>query len=118
MPETTLDVIELGAQAIVTDRVRDSLKYESQYEPSLRATTINSFMRLAGQRFPEKRFEYPSTWWDALKERWYPAWALRRWPAARTVVTWSPKVVYPLIALTEEPRWEILDVFKRSGADA
>lgn len=23
---------------------------------------------------------YPSTWWDAFKERWFPAWAKRRWP--------------------------------------
>lgn len=25
---------------------------------------------------------YPATWWDAVKERWFPAWAKRRWPIA------------------------------------
>lgn len=35
---------------------------------------------------PEKRIvidehhEWPSTWWDAFKHRWFPKWALRRWP--------------------------------------
>jgi hypothetical protein len=24
--------------------------------------------------------QFPLTWWDAVKERWFPAWALRRWP--------------------------------------
>jgi hypothetical protein len=25
--------------------------------------------------------EYPATWWDAFKLRWFPRWALKRWPA-------------------------------------
>lgn len=24
---------------------------------------------------------YPKAWWDAFKQRWFPAWALKRWPA-------------------------------------
>ena len=24
---------------------------------------------------------YPMTWWDALKDRFFPKWALKRWPA-------------------------------------
>lgn len=24
--------------------------------------------------------KYPSTWWDAFKERWYPKWLLKRFP--------------------------------------
>ena len=23
---------------------------------------------------------WPETWWDAFKERWFPTWALKRWP--------------------------------------
>lgn len=30
---------------------------------------------------------YPSTWWDAFKERWFPLWAKRRWPVKRTTET-------------------------------
>lgn len=25
--------------------------------------------------------EYPADWWQAVRARWFPAWALRRWPA-------------------------------------
>ncbi len=28
---------------------------------------------------------YPRDWWQHLKARWFPAWALRRWPVAMTV---------------------------------
>ena len=24
--------------------------------------------------------KYPRDWWEAVKERWFPAWALKRWP--------------------------------------
>jgi hypothetical protein len=26
--------------------------------------------------------KYPRDWWQAFKERWFPAWAIRRWPVA------------------------------------
>lgn len=25
--------------------------------------------------------QWPETWWDAVKVRWFPRWALKRWPA-------------------------------------
>ena len=28
-----------------------------------------------------RSFSHPTTWWDAFKERWFPTWALARWPA-------------------------------------
>lgn len=27
----------------------------------------------------------PIDWWEAFKERWFPRWALRRWPVMRRV---------------------------------
>lgn len=27
---------------------------------------------------------YPADWWEALKERWFPKWMLRRWPVKYT----------------------------------
>ena len=25
-------------------------------------------------------YEHPADWWEGVKERWFPAWAKRRWP--------------------------------------
>ena len=30
--------------------------------------------------------KYPSDWWQALKERWFKPWMLRRWPVRYTEV--------------------------------
>jgi hypothetical protein len=46
--------------------------------------------------------QYPTTWLDAFKVRWFPAWALKRWPAKwtihliseSTVVTRYPDIPY------------------------
>ena len=41
--------------------------------------------------------EYPSTWWDAVKLRFFPAWALRRWPAVMNRI--DGEILYPMIAI-------------------
>lgn len=28
--------------------------------------------------------EYPSDWWEAFKDRWFPEWMLRKWPVKMT----------------------------------
>lgn len=33
-----------------------------------------------------KQLRYPAEWWSALKVRFFPAWALARWPAKWTTV--------------------------------
>lgn len=102
-----LDVIELGIQTIVTERVRQATTFETEMLPRIRGMAVNAIARLGGQRFEPIHIEYPRDWWQALKARWYPAWALARWPVAMTVFDWTPSVVYPLIALPNEARWEL-----------
>ena len=37
--------------------------------------------------------EVPADWWQALKERWFPRWALRRWPARRRSIATRTSVI-------------------------
>lgn len=41
------------------------------------------------------KFEYPRDWWQAFKARWFPAWALRRWPVENECHNLDMKVLYP-----------------------
>ena len=43
----------------------------------------------------KKTIKHPSDWWQSLKERWFPLWALKRWPVKYTVHDISFKVLYP-----------------------
>jgi hypothetical protein len=35
---------------------------------------------------------YPRDWWEALKDRWFPRWALQRWPVRLTTVERRGKI--------------------------
>lgn len=49
-----------------------------------------------GKQHPDKHvIRYPSTWWDALKERFAPAWFRDRHPVRFTEVTASLSELYP-----------------------
>jgi len=50
---------------------------------------------LLGERMPEKTIRHPADWWQAFKARWFPAWALRRWPAIESVHHIRFSVIYP-----------------------
>jgi hypothetical protein len=44
--------------------------------------------------------EYPSTWWDAFKLRWFPKWALKRWPVVMNRI--DGEILYPQIAIPHQ----------------
>ena len=39
--------------------------------------------------------EYPADWWQAFKKRWFPSWAIARWPAKHTRHVLDVKAKYP-----------------------
>ena len=39
-----------------------------------------------GEKLETIDIEYPADWWHALKERWFPLWAKKRWPVKKTKV--------------------------------
>lgn len=57
---------------------------------------------VATMHTPEHAVCYPATWWDAFKERWYPAWAKRRWGVRMARVAVSFDVLYPELATNKD----------------
>lgn len=48
-----------------------------------------------GEDLPAKIITYPADWWQAFKQRWFPGWALKRWPVAHTVIHLKGVALYP-----------------------
>lgn len=46
------------------------------------------------------RVRYPSTWWDAFKERWFPKWAVEAYPVDYTIETMEGQIFYPKLPHT------------------
>jgi hypothetical protein len=49
-------------------------------------------------REAERDVTYPATWWQHFKQRWFPAWLLRRYPVRLTVVTVRAEALFPELA--------------------
>lgn len=46
----------------------------------------------------EQVIEHPTTWLDAVKQRWVPGWAVKRWPKLQARMTRhviTPQILYP-----------------------
>jgi len=41
--------------------------------------------------------KYPETWRDAFKLRWFPKWALKRWPVRYVRITVKRGGIYPTL---------------------
>src|SRR5690242_19260424 len=48
-----------------------------------------------GESGETRTIRYPATWWDALKQRWFPRWLLARYPATYREHEISLKTLYP-----------------------
>lgn len=57
---------------------------------------------IAGQNLKEITSKYPSDWWQAFKERWFPNWLLEYYPVKYTAVKLEARVLYPEIHFPEK----------------
>lgn len=48
-----------------------------------------------GESGKTQLIRYPATWWDAVKERWFPRWLLTRYPATYREHEITLKTLYP-----------------------
>jgi hypothetical protein len=56
-----------------------------------------------GETLEDARAEYPSDWWQAFKQRWFPAWLLQRYPVKVRVVEIEVVALYPSISAPGYP---------------
>lgn len=46
---------------------------------------------------------WPATWWDAFKVRWFPRWALRRWPCVWACIDVEEKAYKAVFTNLRDP---------------
>ena len=65
------------------------------------AITLRVVQMVYGRTMEEVRAEYPVDWWQAFKERWFPAWAKKRWPVEWVRVRLEAKELYPKLSVPD-----------------
>jgi len=95
-----LQVYEYAVQSRLGDGLLRSVNAHTVVERMgrLQAQAVTTTFTVPGEQLAEYR--YPRDWWQAVKARFGPQWALRRWPVVETVVT--AKALYPRLSLPAE----------------
>lgn len=68
-------------------------------------TTLRIQGYLWGELGETRTISYPATWWDAVKQRWFPRWLLVRYPTRFQHHEITLKTLYPefRISMPNEP---------------
>jgi len=85
------DVPKALADRLTVEQIADMVTGRMVY--MLRAS-------IYAQQLDHQVVRYPADWWQGFKQRFFPAWALRRWPVLETVKTmrlfaWYPNMEIP-----------------------
>ena len=92
---------------IVTEELADTFAMPVTVDTSLHMSFMANDIvfrikqEVAGRIADEVEARYPADWWQAVKGRWLPGWAGRRWPIKETVVKLTARELYPKVALPE-----------------
>ena len=101
----TLEKLQIGLEQIVSHELMDG-----RVDMSTDNILLGVRMRLRGYIWSEQVevIKYPADWWQALKARWFPKWALRRWPV--DYIVYDVRVIYPDYRVAvpgNEWRWHV-----------
>jgi len=106
----TLEKIKVAAQTQISERLLDDSLVDAEL---IARHVVHNFELslhgyLYGKRIKSIDIEYPTTWWDAFKLRWFPGWLLARYPADMTRVHYQADILLP-------NAHKALNLQKRSG---
>jgi hypothetical protein len=67
--------------------------------------------KMLGTVLEDVHISYPATWWDAVKDQFFPQWMLRRWPAKYKHHDIIVRELYPRLSLPDE--YHVLNMDRR-----
>ena len=106
--ERTVDLEKLRAVALMY--ISEELAQDMVNQPEVRATWdyvaknigLMVRMHILGREMERVECRWPVDWWQAFKERWFPAWAKERWPVREEVRYLVARELYPKVKLPEK----------------
>lgn len=108
--KVVLEKVRLEVGAAVSQEMLDGkMDYFTDWMSNRIRVQVRGF--LWGKEIESYELRYPLNWVEAFKERWAPAWLLRRSPVRCVTKTISLKAIYPTLrhlVPEHEPRLVLL----------
>lgn len=107
MKNTTVELERL--RRIISTYLNDELAHdlangvevEALHDVLAGMILVNVRASFAGKHLDQQSIEHPYDWWQAFKERWFPAWLKRLSPVRYAVYTMTAIEYYPQLSLPD-----------------
>ena len=113
MQETKLEKFKLVAIAYITPRMAEMFGETPEIDVQQEALYENILTRVKqavwGRETQRQECKWPADWWQAFKERWFPAWVLKRWPVQYTEYVLRARELYPDVAMPHRSPIVVID---------
>ncbi|KKN24102.1 hypothetical protein LCGC14_0898220 [marine sediment metagenome] len=93
--KVVLDVLRFHQRKILHGRLFDLPT--AHWDLQLEELVVDVEMRVLGKTVEEVHCEWPTDWWQAVKQRFAPRWFLRRYPVGMTCEVLQAFALYPTI---------------------
>ncbi len=98
--EKTLQRIEFGITHRLTKEVAEELALDiiyggAVYDELFHQVVIRIKGSLLVDQVERVNVKYPSDWWQAVKDRWFPKWLLKHYPIQYITQSLSARILYP-----------------------
>jgi len=103
MKRTALVYVEEGILASLADECALAAKTASSTHTSFirDELVLRVVQEIWGRELSRVDVEWPADWWQAVKERWLPAWAKGRWPVKMRGACLVARELYPKMAMPD-----------------
>lgn len=113
--EVILEKIQVGSSVVLSKEGILGLHFEVR-EPHFGAHWVAEWRGyIWGEQQKHYEFKAPADWLEAVKERFFPAWALRRWPVLYRRDVVDVKALYPELNISLPDQRCVVKVFPSGG---
>lgn len=118
MNVVSLEKLKFAIESYISPEMMHYIENISIDERYMRQLTvaIRGFVWAEKDALKHQEIKYPYDWWQAFKERWFPAWLLKRYPVQYHVVVLDVRALYPEIKFKMPEKNPVLMV-QRSDYD-
>lgn len=103
--EIALDVERYAMQHGISPVALQNAKVETDVmKGAIEMLMIRVLMDVATHNLAENKVEYPANWWQHFKERFFPNWALEKWPVLYKTESITIKALFPNIPVNMDGR--------------
>ena len=95
--EVTLDKLIIGCNTIISEEMGREVNgsWRDDFITGEIILMFRSYVYAEAESLQEKTVKYPSNWWQAFKDRWFPEWLLEKYPVDIVQITLKAKCLYP-----------------------